>query len=671
MRRGAQRGVRGRNGGTLVRCGGLGMAALCAWLLTPGLAEAQARDPRRAQAAEQFKKAESMRTAIAGKPAAQRSVAEYQQLAQAFRRVYLITPHAAEVPAALLAVAETYHEMGRQFDKKHHQQALDAYLFLLKHYPTSRYRDDALFTIAHIQHEDLGDLEAAEETYKEFLQRFPRAPKAPEAKAALAQIERDRAAAQKSESARAEIAAARATESKLPQVTRINHWNNPNNTRVVITVEDAVKFQSARISTPDRIYFDIYTAKLSSTLAGKTLEVGGGFLKAIRVAQNQAGVVRVVLDVERVKDYSAFLLQNPYRLVVDVYGEAEPQQVAQAEERSEPAKVADARPGESRPAEARPSESKETARSEKSPEGPAPARGTEKTEVASSKPPEKAPPKSAGPGKGAEAVKVAAEPPAAPKPTRNGMGMTRALGLKIGRIVIDPGHGGHDTGTIGPTGLMEKDLCLDIAKRLGKMIEEKIPGMEVVYTRTDDTFVPLEARAPIANQAKADVFISIHANASPRDRNARGIETYYLNFSASDDALEVAARENATAQSTLHELQDIIKKIANNEKIEESRELAIEVQSALAGRMQRVSRHLKDRGVKKAPFVVLIGANMPSVLAEVSFLSNPTDEAMLKRPEHRERVAEGLYLGIEKYLRNLQGTLTLNRPAAAGGPGAQ
>jgi N-acetylmuramoyl-L-alanine amidase len=624
-------------------------------LLFPSGAAAQTREQKKAQAAEQYKKAENLRTAIEGKPAAQRTVGEYQQLAQAYRRVYLITPHAMEVPAALLALAETYHEMGRQFDKKYHQQAMDSYLFLLKHYPTNRYRDDALFTIAHIQHEDLGDLDTAQETYQEFLKRFPRAEKAPEARAALEQIEKDRAAAQKSESVRAEMAEARDTENKLPQVTRVNSWNNPNNTRVVITVEDAVKFQSARISNPDRIYFDIYTAKLSSTLAGKTLDAGGGFLKAIRVAQNQAGVVRVVLDVEKVKDYSAFLLQNPYRLVVDVYGEAQPQQVAKAEEKAEPAKV---------------SEAKGTARSETA-ENPAAAKGAEKTEVATSKPPEKAPTKAESGAKEPEATRVAAAPPVSPKPTRNGMGMTRALGLKIGRIVIDPGHGGHDTGTIGPTGLMEKDLCLDVAKRLGRMIEEKIPGMEVVYTRTDDIFVPLENRAPIANQAKADVFISIHANSSPRDSNARGIETYYLNFAASDDALEVAARENATSQSTLHELQDIIKKIADNEKIEESRELAIEVQGALAGRMKRVSRYLKDRGVKKAPFVVLIGANMPSVLAEVSFLSNRNDEAMLKKPEHRERVAEGLYLGIEKYLRNLQGTLTYQRTAAAGGPGAQ
>jgi N-acetylmuramoyl-L-alanine amidase len=638
------------------------LTLLWATVVSPDMVQGQSRDAKRAQAGAQFRKAESLRTAIAGKPAAQRTVAEYQQLGLAFRRVYLITPHAAEVPAALLAVAETYHEMGRLFDKKHHQQAMDAYLFLLKHYPTNRYRDDALFTIAHIQHEDLGDLDSAEETYKEFLRRFPRAPKAPEAKASLAQIGKDREAA-KSESARAEMAAARATENRLPQVTRVNSWNNPNNTRVVITVEDAVKFQSARISNPDRIYFDIYSAKLSSTLAGKTLEAGGGILKAIRVAQNQAGVVRVVLDVERVKDYSAFLLQNPYRLVVDVYGEAQPQQVAKAEEKAEPQKTAETKAADSKPA---PAPGKGPA---KSTGGPVAAKGAEKTEVAAKAPGGTA--KSESTGKEPGETKVAAAPPVAPRPTRNGMGMTRALGLKIGRIVIDPGHGGHDTGTIGPSGLMEKDLCLDVAKRLGRMIEEKIPGMEVVYTRTEDTFVPLENRAPIANQAKADVFLSIHANSNPRDRRTRGIETYYLNFAASDDALEVAARENATSQSTLHELQDIIKKIANNEKMEESRELAIEVQGALAGRMKRVSRYLKDRGVKKAPFVVLIGANMPSVLAEVSFLSNPQDEAMLKKPEHRERVAEGLYQGIEKYLRNLQGTLTYQRTVAAGGPGAQ
>ena len=222
-------------------------------------------------------------------------------------------------------------------------------------------------------------------------------------------------------------------------------------------------------------------------------------------------------------------------------------------------------------------------------------------------------------------------PPTESKPTRDGQrSLTRALGLKISRIVIDPGHGGHDTGTIGPHGLMEKDLCLDVALRLGREIEEKLPGAEVIYTRKDDTFIPLEQRTAIANEAKADLFISIHANSS-HDEAARGIETYYLNFATSEESMEVAARENALAQESLHDLQDIIKKIARNEKVEESKELASDIQDSLTHRLQLVSQDERNRGVKKAPFVVLIGANMPSVLSEISFISNPSDEKLLKQ----------------------------------------
>jgi N-acetylmuramoyl-L-alanine amidase len=243
-------------------------------------------------------------------------------------------------------------------------------------------------------------------------------------------------------------------------------------------------------------------------------------------------------------------------------------------------------------------------------------------------------------------------PPAIPELTRDGQhSLTRALGLKIGRIVIDAGHGGHDTGTIGPTGLMEKDLCLDVALRLGKIIQQRLPSAEVVFTRDDDTFIPLERRTEIANEAKADLFISVHANSS-QDRQARGIETYYLNFTGSSDAMEVASRENALSENAVHDLQDIVAKIARNEKIEESRDLATMIQDSLSKRMENLNRGDRNRGVRKAPFVVLIGADMPSVLAEISFLSNPSDEKWLKNPENRQRVADGLYRGIESYLQS-------------------
>lgn len=618
-----RRGLRQRNVNTFRAI--FLLAVVCLLGFAPR-AEAQAGSARKGVAHGQFDRAEKLRTALQGKPQKERTLEEYKALVSAFRRVYLITPHAAEVTAALVAVAETYQEMGRLFDPKYYQAAIDAYQFLLHEYPTSRYRDDALFTIAQIQQEDLSQPDLAELSFQEFLKRFPRSSKADQARQALTEIAAARE--QQRKQPEKEVAREREKQRKTPQVTAIRSWNAENYTRIVVDIEQEVKYEAARISNPDRIYFDLSKAKLSSTLVGKTFEVENGFLKTIRVAQNQAGVVRLVLEVEKVKDYSVFLLPNPYRLVVDIHGE--PIATAKAAEKPEGPKSGKE---ETAPAKTEKSEKVEVAKTET----PTPTKSTTKARAAAAKAPDSA------------------------KATRNGQhSLTRALGLKIGRIVIDAGHGGHDTGTIGPSGLMEKDLCLDIAHRLGKMIEERLPGTDVYYTREDDSFVPLENRTALANQWKADLFVSIHANSS-RDHSARGVETYYLNFTASEDDMEVAARENAQSQSNIHELRDFIKKIANNEKAEESRELASEIQESLSGRLRRYSRQVKDRGVKRAPFVVLIGANMPSVLAEVSFLSNPTDEQALKKGEHRQRVVEGLYRGIEHYLQNLN-SLTYNQP---------
>ena len=196
-------------------------------------------------------------------------------------------------------------------------------------------------------------------------------------------------------------------------------------------------------------------------------------------------------------------------------------------------------------------------------------------------------------------------------------------------------------------------MVLDVAKRLGRLLESRL-GAEVIYTRQDDTFIPLETRTAIANRERADLFISIHANSS-RDSDARGVETYYLNFTSSPEALEVAARENAVSEKSIYELQDLVKKIALKEKIEESREFAGDVQESLYGGLALNNTHLRNRGIKKAPFIVLIGANMPSILAEISFVSNPTDERKLETSEHRQRIAESLYRGVAKYANGLSG----------------
>jgi N-acetylmuramoyl-L-alanine amidase len=240
------------------------------------------------------------------------------------------------------------------------------------------------------------------------------------------------------------------------------------------------------------------------------------------------------------------------------------------------------------------------------------------------------------------------EIPKAAKHTSTGKNsLTRALGLKLGRIVIDAGHGGHDQGTEGPKGLLEKDLVLDVALRLGKLVEDRM-GAEVIYTRSDDTFIPLEQRTALANEKKADLFLSIHANSSPYPRIA-GVETYYLNFTDSKEALDVASRENASSQKSIFELQDIIQKITLHDKAEESKEFASRLQAALYAFSGRNVPGEKNRGIKKAPFVVLIGASMPSVLAEIGFLSNPREEALLKKPDYRQKLAEALYRGVTRY----------------------
>jgi N-acetylmuramoyl-L-alanine amidase/type II secretory pathway predicted ATPase ExeA len=373
-------------------------------------------------------------------------------------------------------------------------------------------------------------------------------------------------------------------DSGMPYVTAIQTSGTESDARVVVMLDDAVQYESARIGSPDRIYFDLYKAQLSPLVSQKTVASEGGLLKWVRAAQNKDEVVRLVLDADGAKEYSAQLLTDPYRLVIDVHGQLETGAKEGAALDAELHNTAGATHGDN-------------------------SQGSLHS-------------------------------------------LARELGLKINRIAIDPGHGGYDTGTKGPHGLLEKDLCLDVALRLGQLIERNIADTEVVYTRKDDRHVPLEERTAIANGANADLFISIHANSS-ESRETRGVETYYLSLGGSPEARELATRENALAGSSLHDLGELIKKITRNEKIAESKLLAADIQSTLSQGLQLVSLRETNRGVKQAPFVVLTGANMPAVLSEISFVSNASDEKLLQESGQRQRVAEGLYRGIAAYLESL------------------
>ncbi|HEX8893648.1 MAG TPA: N-acetylmuramoyl-L-alanine amidase, partial [Terriglobales bacterium] len=510
-----------------------------------------------------------------------------------------------------------------------------------------------------------------------------------------------------------------------PRVTGIRYWSTADYTRVAIDLDGEVKYESGRVPDPDRIFFDLPDTRLVSTLVGKSFDVQESFLKKIRIAQYQKGSTRVVLEVDDVTEYSAFLLPNPYRLIIDIHGTeargatkvqdnlppvsesyqsvanaAAPEQgggpkarykatvtgssATDAESAAKPEQKAAAKSSMVKTAPAtRTNGSMGNATPDASAATTTTAFKNAKGELAAGKtaPPQPAPwtARTARPAdvttddaeavaespvkptsklttaptavtvapekKKAKASTVAASgAPAAHEamPTSSGdRSLIRALGLKIGRIVIDAGHGGHDTGTIGPNGLEEKDLVLDVSLRLGRLLESKL-GAEVIYTRDDDTFIPLETRTAIANEHQADLFISVHANSS-QDETARGVETYYLNFTSNPDALEVAARENAVSEKSIYELQDLVKKITLKEKIDESRELASDVQQSLYAGLSPKNPTLRNRGVKKAPFVVLIGANMPSILAEISFVSNATDEKKLETPDYRQKIAESMY----------------------------
>ena len=431
------------------------------------------------------------------------------------------------------------------------------------------------------------------------------------------------------------------------EVTAVRFWTMPEVTRIAVETSGEFKFKSDRVSNPDRLFFDILGAV--PRMPGKgvhTTIVGDKLLKQIRVAQTQPGMTRVVLDLAAPVDFTASLLTNPDRLIVELKP-ASPAPVPA------PAPITSVREAEPSPAQ--------VASSPAVFQKPALEQAPPAQKMVLAEPPSMQSPSMQSPSMQSAPLRTASIPrpsmPALPPPLaakRNSSGdrtLIRALGLKVGRVVIDPGHGGHDRGSTGPGGLMEKELVLDVALRLGALVEQRL-GSEVIYTRKDDTFIPLEGRTEMANEMRADLFISIHANSSPYPGVA-GVETYYLNFDSNREAMDLASRENAGSQETIFDLPAIIEKITKHDKAEESREFAAKMQAALYSAAARSNPAARNRGVRKAPFIVLIGATMPSILAEIGFLSNAREESLLKRPEHRQRLAEALYNGLERYATTL------------------
>ncbi|MFQ5792493.1 MAG: N-acetylmuramoyl-L-alanine amidase, partial [Acidobacteriota bacterium] len=523
----------------------------------------------------------------------QKNKQAWVDVAKAYRKVVLAHPRSGYCDDALYYEGEIYRQVDKRFrDRVALRRALDAFLLLIKGYPRSKWCDKAQLARADIYLNRLSSKKEGRKELGEILRRSPKSGEAAKARRVLAgldQQERPRAGS--------------------VQVRNIRHWTGKEYTRIVIDMDREAKFRRGRLGNPDRIYFDLFDTRLVPSLASKTFPIGDGFLKQIRVAQNKPDVVRVVLDFESISRYNVFSLHDPYRLVVDILG-IEPDQGVVADKSTAP-------PGRS---------------------------GSTPDEKTATPPP----------GASARTAAESAPPPLPPEPTSNGrFSLSRQLGLAARRVVIDPGHGGHDPGTRSRKGLYEKDVVLDISHRVAKLLENE-RDFEVIMTRKDDSFVPLEERTAIANSQGADLFVSIHANAS-RDSRARGIETYYLNLATSPEAEAVAARENALNTRRMGELQDLLRQILNNSKIAESQEFAQRVQRAIAtGALEKSSRPRRDRGVKAAPFIVLLGANMPSMLVETSFLSNAEDARLLASEPYRARLAQAIAHGIRDYSTSLK-----------------
>ena len=382
-----------------------------------------------------------------------------------------------------------------------------------------------------------------------------------------------------------------ATNRPPAALNAMRHWSNPDYTRVSLELDRDVTWETHELGkgTPGKPG-RVYI-DLKRTRLGKSVKditIGDGLLKGARVGQYKPDVVRVVLDTENIKDYKIFPLSDPARLVIDVRGE--------------------------RQAQISRLDSAVTATPE---------------HVAASKPDEQ----STGTEKKSKIQK-------------------KPLISKIRRIVVDPGHGGHDPGAVGARGVQEKDVVLAIGLKLRDLLKEEL-GLDVVMTRSTDIFIPLEERTAIANKVGADLFVSIHANAAP-NRGATGIETYYLNLAKTDKVAQLAAKENGTSLEKVSVLQAILFDLMANYKLNDSAHLADEVQKFLHKKLRAGYSDVKNLGVKQGPFYVLVGASMPSILVETAFLSNATEETRLSDTAYQVMVSEGILDGIRNYISSLK-----------------
>ena len=523
--------------------------------------------------------------------------------------------------------------------------AVASYERVVRRYPTSGYADNALWQAAELSRlawERFGeeaDRIAALRMLKQLKSGYSSSSLLSGVDEALARLESNtpaRPAARTTSTAGAEPPATAAAEVKskaiepasstVVTVRSITRTALPDGVRVSIEMDRELMFRQEQLEKPKRLFFDLRGAHLSPALRDQTLTFEDDIVRQIRLGRHPQNTARVVMDTEGVESFTVFTLYNPYRLIVDFRRLGAP--LASLPPLQVPPMV--------------------------------PTTGSLRVDpkpAAAATPVVSAPPIDTIPLPSRSIAPPALSAPAVPTVNSNGaFSLARQLGLGISRIVIDPGHGGHDPGASG-NGLNEAELVLDVSLRLKKLLE-KAPGIEVVMTRDTDVFVPLEQRTAMANRLGADLFLSVHANAS-RNPKAQGVETYFLNFAANPEAEALAARENSSSGQTMHRLPDIVRAIALNNKLDESRDFAETIQKSMVRKLSPRNRELRDLGVKQAPFVVLIGAGMPSVLAEIAFISHKQEGQLLKTTTYRQQIADALFDAVIRYQKSLKAKNTI------------
>jgi N-acetylmuramoyl-L-alanine amidase len=509
---------------------------------------------------------------------------QWQVLIEGFKEIYKRHPETSWGEKSMFMVGRVayalYQWSGMESDL---DLALDHFSRFVNHYPQSILADDALFLSAEIFLQDKKNPEKARETILFLIKTYPKGDMKRRAEELLPKLEKssllseaDKPDLFKEEESTVEKKASANTEvpgKTYPQITGLRHWSTPLYTRIAVDMEEKVSYhqrllkKDPTIEKPERLYLDLYPARLA--LGTSPLTIQDGLLKGARIGQFNASTVRLVLDIESIKGYKIFYLENPSRLIVDVSGK--------------------------------------------------------------------------------EKIII---PPIEPSGKEKKLSLAQQLGLGVKRIVIDPGHGGKDKGASGKNGLYEKDLNLKIAKKLSQRIKQDL-NLEVLLTRDSDHFIPLEERTAIANTKHADLFVSIHVNASPNPQ-AEGFETYFLNLATDEESMRVAAFENATSTKRISDLQKTLKDMMLYAKIDESSRLAGHIQQNIIQALYEKYSPIKNLGVKQAPFYVLIGAQMPSILVEASFISNERERERLGQDDYLDQIVEGLLKGIDAYIKEIK-----------------